>query len=258
MPIKRAISTAAGYSAPTVPTGQLGALVDGNGAYYSAFFQGATQSHPLPLTGGQRIFLGSAGLQESASVGWNVLTGTGVAQTADGLEVTLNAGNPDVIIDLPVYGSTLLWNALTELDLVCASPGDGTYAGLSMDKTSSVYLLGAYVRAASGTWYATNDYDGTPLSSTAGNVAATFWEYVQGTSDSHTNVTTARVRAATAGEMGVLRPASVITSSGGVAADTTDTWDLRLQAHWASGDDLVVRWKSVAMTELPMQMTTVD
>ncbi len=259
MGIRRPFSVADGYVEPTTPEGGLYALIDGNGEYYSAGFQGATQKHPLPLTGGQRISLATGGLPDDATSGYNVITGTGVSQTSNGLEVTLNAGNPDVIIDLPVYGEVVFDSLITEVGIVCAAPGSGTYVGARLDSNNTTGTFSFLAHSDGVDWRGiikrTSTFLGRGTSAvTLANVGDI--DHVYGAFCWAFNATF-RSGVTQLGEAYALNP----LSTGGninVSYENTSipsTWDAALEAHWVSGPDLVVVFKSVA-TNGPPQLST--
>lgn len=255
MGIRRPFSVGDGFVAPETPEGGLYALINGTGEYYSAGFEGATQKHPAPLAGGQRIFLGTGGLTADVSTGYNVITGTGVSQTAAGLEVTLNTGNPEVIIDLPVFGAGVFWCTMVELALTSATPGTGALAGLQLDSNDISYLLGQSAYFNGTTWVAQLDRNGTlGFGSDTTTIGAI--EYVA--SESQAASASLRRLAASIGEVGGFTTGSMF--QGTITAETLatpTTWDLRLRAKWVSGSDLAVVFKSISVKGAPLQVSTV-
>lgn len=255
MGIKRAMSVATGYGALNVPEGQIGALIGADGAYSSVFLGGATQQHPLPLTGGQRIDLGL--LPDSATIGYNVLTGTGVVQSAAGLTVTLNASNPEVVIDLPVFGATHLWSAYAEITAVCAAPGSGAFVALRADSNSisAVYDMGIEY---STDWKGYLNRVGSAFRGTDIVAAAALntLNFIGFSSETGTVTRLWEAWSGTAGEWVTLLNSLGRTVTTGETLGSTD-WDLALHAKWVSGDDLVVTFASVAVQDAPLQISTV-
>lgn len=260
MGIRRPFSVGDGFVAPETPEGGLYALIDGTGKYYSAGWEGETQKHPLALTGGQRIFLGTGGLQADATSGYNVITGTGVSQTADGLVVTLNVGNPEVIIDLPVFGAGVFWEAYLEVDIVNATPADDNRVGIRYDSNSASYVSGVYAlfyAAGPNTWNGALDLNGTDFFGANGvslaNVDCVRCESFSGTSD----VRKLNASIGLAGEYN--GKSSFAGNLGGETITAPTTWDLSLRAMWFAGSsDLVVTFKAITVVEGPLSPSTVS
>lgn len=253
MGIKRPFSVGDGFVAPETPEGGLYALVDGTGKYYSAGFEGATQKHPLPLTGGQRIFLGTGGLTADASSGYNVITGTGVSQTADGLEVTLSASNTEVIIDLPVFGEVVPESFLLELTIAGASPGDGNYVGWRMDSNLIPYEFSLRAESNGSAWVSNIDRAGSgfPSSQTVAFGSVSSIEYICGHIYPNESTLTVREAVCSLGAVGSILP--VATSAVSVTSTSEDisvptTFDMAIAAKWVSGSDLVLTLKYVSMS----------
>ena len=249
MGIHRPYGVGAGYTEITVPEGNVGALLDANGQVYSAFFEGQTQSHPLQITGGQRIDLSI--LPADPVTGWNLLTGV-ATQTANGIEATLNAGNPDVIVDLPIFG-VKNWHAVcTEISMTCANPGDGTRAGFSKDATN---LFGVYLQALTGSWYSVASFDtfDTPISLAAVPSLAGVG-FVADLNAPRVDAPTTYAHTVYAGALGT----DIGQSSAARNGNATTPLALRLQARWSSGDDLSVIWPAISVVEHPLQFSMVN
>ena len=252
---------------PDVPAAlpdELWVIKDSNGAVVSAGFQGITQKHPLPLTGGQRISLATGGIPDSPVNGYNVLTGTGVVQTANGLEVTLNAGNPEVIIDLPILGSKWWVDLMTEVSAVCAAPGAGAYFGLSMDSNAFSRSWGPASHSNGTNWGAASVIDGNVTRKgtsivALGSLSSIGWVSNR-MSRSFDNINQ-RDQNFNIGVLGLQAPLSTgqqALTGFELVSGTPSTADLHLIAKWASGDDLVVTWKSVISISGSLAQTSVN
>lgn len=259
MGIRRAFSVGDGFVAPETPEGGLYALIDGNGEYYSAGFEGPSQKHPLPVTGAQRIFLGTGGPPSDASVGYNVITGSGVTQTAAGLVGTVSSGVPEVIIDFPFMGSPVFSEVTIELACVCASPGSGTFIGPQIDSNSSSGQYGFYLSSNGTNWAA--EVERTGVAGARGTTTIAFGalstvDYISG----QTRVVSPTVRA---GSMMIGEDYTLLglSSSAGQSITMEDisiptTWGVRVRIFYGgSGSDLAYTIKSIAFSE-PQVLTT--
>jgi len=263
MPIKKGLVRATGYVAPTTPVGQLGSLVGGDGKYYSAWWEGATQSHPLPVGGGNYISFDSDGVQEGAT-GWVQDTGV-VVQGSTGLVATLENGvNGDVIVDLPVFGSQVFWSALARCSATMATPVTDSRFGYTMLSSSTSTVFGIYANYSGAAWEIVIERAGVDSSGadtyTLADVGA-----VSHTSHPTTgfptlfrNIAGAVAKVAEYESLAILELNS--SSFETLGTPPTTTWEIRFEAHRpaGAGSDLVVTFEGMAVLANPLNISVVD